>query len=361
MGTFSVRDLKPGLVLQEDAYTEGRDQLILPRGTVLDEKKIAKLVFYAVPSVEIEERRRADAPVLQTVPEGPSYSERLRESKEFKKFKSDFEESFLSFQRSINEIIRGDREIDTHALIAPVYELIHQCYGPSNVFDMLHALREYDDATYAHSLNVALISHTLGEWMHLPEDDLQMLTEAGLLHDIGKIMLPQEIIKKRGELTFDEYEQVKQHPALGHRVLERKNVDRHIKNAVLQHHEPLDGSGYPSGLKMNEIDPFAKVVAIADVYDAMTSERLYRGALCPFDAIENFEQEGLQKYDTRAIMTFMSNVTGTYLQNRVRLSDGTQGEIVFINPARYSRPTVRVGRRFIDLTERTDLRIAALI
>ena len=127
------------------------------------------------------------------------------------------------------------------------------------------------------------------------------------------------------------------------------------------HHERCDGSGYPFHLTSTQIDPFAKIVAIADVYDAMTSARVYRGPLCPFVAISLFENEGLQKYDANAVMTFLFNIVNTYLLNRVRLSNGMEGDIVFINRDHLAKQTVRIGDRYIDLSISSDLYIKKII
>ena len=401
MSEMVLRELTNGMVLLEDAYTKSGTQLVLPKGTVLDEQRIARLAFYGVASVNVATRAqaalvgllaepsegpapvppapaaapapapaaaapaaaaKAPAPVAATpVSPDASYSERVRSSAEFKKFKMNFEDTFLSYQRQVNDMLGGGREMDTNKLVEPVYDLIHSCYGPSNVFDMLHALRAYDDATYVHSVNVALIAHTIGEWMRLDEDDRELLTKAGLLLDVGKMMIPQEILTKKGKLSDDERTKLRMHPTLGYRAVEKKNIDQHIKNTVLMHHERCDGSGYPRHLTLNQIDPVARIVAIADVYDAMTSERVYRQALSPFYAFEQIEEDGLQKYDTQAVMTFLENLSGVYIGNRVRLSDGSVGEIVYINKMKYSRPTVRVGSRFIDLFEKRNLQIEALL
>ena len=128
------------------------------------------------------------------------------------------------------------------------------------------------------------------------------------------------------------------------------------------HHERCDGSGYPFGIKNGKIDTFAKMVAIVDVYDAMTSARIYRGPMCPFKVVDIFESEGLQKYDTRFIMTFLENIVNTYMLNRVKLSDGREGDIVFINKQKYSRPTIKSGDEFIDLMkEPQDVYIVAIL
>ena len=117
------------------------------------------------------------------------------------------------------------------------------------------------------------------------------------------------------------------------------------------HHERCDGTGYPLKLKGPQIDKFAKAVAIADVYDAMTSARYYRGPLCPFIAISMFEEEGFQRYDSEMIIAFLHNIVNTYLLNTVRLNTGETGEIIFINSTHLSRPTIKVGNDYIDLSK----------
>ena len=226
---------------------------------------------------------------------------------------------------------------------------------------MLHCMREYDDATYVHCMNVALICNIFGRWLRLSEEEIRYATSSGLLHDIGKTRIPDAIIKKPGRLTALEYGIVKTHPQEGYRMLEKSSLPDNIRNAVLMHHERCDGSGYPLGLSGDKIDPYAKMVAIADVYDAMTSARIYRGPLCPFKAIALFESEGLQKYDTRFILTFLENVVNTYLLNTVLLSNGETGKIVYINKDHLSSPTIQTDHGFIDLSIHTDIIIESII
>ncbi|MBR0163520.1 MAG: HD-GYP domain-containing protein [Lachnospiraceae bacterium] len=379
MAIMTVSQLREGMVLIEDAYTASGSQMILPRGTRLDAQRIARLAFYGVKQVNAIAEQEAAAQGIESpdvtpvsalpaapaiarpgAPE-PSFGDRVKASPEFKKFKMDFEDAFISYQRNINEVIRTGKPLDMHAMTEPVYDLIHSCYGPSNVFDMLHQLRDYDDATYAHSINVALIAHNIGEWMHLEEDDLELLTQAGLLHDIGKVTLPHELLNKQGDLTNEEKTRIRMHPQFGYKAIENQKINQHVKNTVLMHHERNDGSGYPRHLKMDQIDPVAKIVAIADVYDAMTSTRSYRKALSPFFVIEYIEEDALQKYDAQAVLTFLENISGAYVGNRVRLSDGTEGEIIYVNKNRFSCPTIRSGAEFIDLDKRRELKIEALI
>ena len=128
------------------------------------------------------------------------------------------------------------------------------------------------------------------------------------------------------------------------------------------HHERCDGSGYPGHLTTNEIDNYAMIVAVADVYDAMTAARSYRAPLCPFQVIENFEKDGLSKYMPKYILTFLERIANTYQSQRVLLSNGQSANIVFLNKQKLSRPMVQLNdNSCIDLSTAGDLHIQALL
>ena len=232
------------------------------------------------------------------------------------------------------------------------------------LFDMIHTMRSVDDSVYAHSLNVALISRAIGKWMQFSKEDLNTLTLAGLLHDIGKTQIPPEILNKQGKLTDEEFDIIRSHAKLGHKILKDTDLDLRIKLAALQHHERYDGSGYPRGLESDEIDTFASIVAIADVYDAMTAARSYRAPKCAFQVIAAFEDDGFQKYNPKVIFTFLQRVAACYNNSRVLLSDGTAGQIVYLNKNTLSRPIVdTVEHGLIDLSQSAnkDLFIKAIL
>ena len=187
--------------------------------------------------------------------------------------------------------------------------------------------------------------------LHFSETDQMMATACGLFHDVGKFMLPAGILRKPGKLTPDEFEIIKTHTTEGFHLLGRySSIPEPVKNAALMHHEKCDGSGYPYGLKGDDIDRFSKIVTIADIFDAMTSERVYRAAMCPFSVIKYFEDDGIQKYEIKFILTFLENVSNAYLNHKVTLSNGMEGNVIFINPDNYSRPVVRTeNNEIIDL------------
>lgn len=359
MKKLNTTSLRPGMVTAEDVYSFN-NQLILPKGLTLTDKTITKLEFYSILSIRIED----DAIEPEAAAPSPdiSYSERIKASPEFQQFKAEFEADTAHFKDALNDVVERGAPLNVDTLMSQTASLISNAQDSSvNIFDMLHNLRDYDDSTYIHCMNVALICNVFARWLRLSDEEIKLATLSGLLHDIGKTILPEEIVKKPNKLTDTEYNIIKTHTKEGYKILQNQPISDHIKQAALLHHERCDGTGYPFGLHDAQIDSYAKLVCIADVYDAMTSARIYRGPLCPFTVIGIFENEGLHKYDTHFIMTFLENVVSTYLQNRVRLSNGMEGEIVYINKHRLSAPTVKCGDQFIDLSAKRDITIESLI
>ncbi len=358
MKRVNTSELVPGMITAEDVYNYN-NQLILPRGIILNDRTITKLAFYSIFDVKVEEQT-CESP-LDAAPYEPSYAERIRRSPDFIQFREEFEADVNNFKSAINDVVKKGTPLDIDKLMNHTLNILDLGATYPNVFDMLHHMREYDDATYVHSMNVALICNIFARWLRMSEDEICLATVSGLLHDVGKTKIPENIIKKPGRLTDSEYILVKTHPQEGYRILQNSKLDKEVLNAVLMHHERCDGSGYPFGLEGPKIGKYAKMVSIADVYDAMTSSRIYRGPLCPFKAIALFESEGLQKYDTHFILTFLENVVNTYLLNEVRLSNGMTGHIVYVNKNKLSAPTIQTDHGFIDLNIHPDITIEALL
>ena len=360
MREISSYELVPGMILAEPVTTQQSNKL-LDKGTVLTNRDIAKLVFYAIPEVTIE-----DEPADQEVEKGPLFkgltsSERVKQSPQFKEFKRDFEACAEKFQQDIQDIVKHKAPINTDQLLSPIYALLKKGKNTNDVFDILHNLRNYDDATYTHCINVALATNILAQWLKWDEKEIETATLSGLFHDIGKLAIPDTIITKPGKLDSHELQVMRTHPQKGYEVLKDLEVSTHVKNAALMHHERCDGSGYPLGITGPQIDKFAKIVAIIDVYDAMTSSRYYRHALCPFIAISMFEDEGFQRYDTEMILCFLENIVNTYLLNTVRLNTGEIGEVVFINRTKLSKPTIKIGDDYVDLSKLNGVYIQDII
>ena len=351
----------------EDVFSYN-NQMIVPKGAVLDDKMITRLEFYSVLAVRIlEEKEESEgeetvqAVSTGEISENSSYSQKVKNSKQFKKFEESFLETTESFKEKLHGIAEDGAEIDSKAMIESITGLIAEDMTGLSVFDMLHNMRQYDDFTYMHSMNVALISNVFAKWLGMNANDVNILTLAGLLHDIGKLKIPDNIIRKPDRLTPVEYNIIKTHSLQGYNILKDKNIDDNVKQCALMHHERCDGSGYPLGVTGDKINNYAKIIAIADVYDAMTAARIYRGPLCPFKVISIFESEGLQKYDGHYILTFLEHVATTYMNNRVRLNNGMEGDVIFMNRNQYSRPMLQCGDKFIDLSREPDLYIETFV
>ena len=364
MKRIKTKDLIPGYVLAEDVYSYN-GQMILTNGTVLTDKIITRLEFYSIMSVRVEDEMQ-DVPHEEVLPtpelKEPPHSEIIKQSKDFTDFKNTFDDTLTDFKSSINNIVELNSPINTDELLNNTKSLINQAKNSSySTMDMLHNMRQYDDLTFAHSMNVSLICNVFGGWLKMKPEEIDLLTLCGMLHDLGKLKIPDSIIKKPEKLTTDEYQLVKTHTVEGYHILKAQGVNEHIANSALMHHEKCDGSGYPLGLTADRIDTYAKIVGIVDVYDAMTSARIYRGPMCPFRVIELYENEGLQKYDAHFILTFLENVSNTYLHYTVQLSDGRAGKIIFINKNALSKPIVQCGDEMVDLSKEKDLHVDRIL
>lgn len=353
---IDMHQAKCGMRLSRAIYYNN-GLLLLPKEAVLTSKAIIRLKLYGIDELFIY-RLKQEGELQES--EMGNYIARIRKTKAFKEFDKSHTQSVNLVKNAFNGMLRDNSKIDTNVLISEVDRLLNSSKNGIQVFDMLHCIRDYDDSTYVHSVNVSLICNVLGKWLGFSKEDIQTLTLCGLLHDVGKLMMPKEIIAKPGKLTAREFTMIKTHSYIGYTILQ-DDIDEHVRNAVLQHHEKCDGSGYPSGLMKDEIDEFAKIVTIADVYDAMTANRVYREGLCPFDVIEIFEKEGFQKYEPRYLLTFLERMVESYINRGVQLSNNEKGQIIMINKRALSKPVVRVRNQYIDLSRKRDLSIKALI
>ena len=355
MNLVSVQDLIPGMRVGVDIYNL-QNQLVLPKDTVLTQEIIDKLKDYSIRYVRVSEEEKKQTSSVKK----RSYSQRLKSSRSFQEFKHEFISNVYVIKDEFNDVVTKHMPINVDRLLEKTATVFSKADG-TNVFDMLHNMREYDDSTYVHCLNVSLICGMLAKWLNFSKDDTNTLILAGMLHDIGKLCIPDSIIKKPGKLSREEYAIIKTHTTKGYEILSSQDLPEAVKHAALMHHERCDGTGYPKHLKYEKIDHFARLVAIADVYDAMTSARVYRGPMSPFTVVETFEQEGLQKYDPECILIFLEHIVNTFLNNRVLLSDGRSGEVVLINKHALSKPLIQLDDDFIDLAKHKDITIEKIL
>ncbi|MCR5416119.1 MAG: HD-GYP domain-containing protein [Pseudobutyrivibrio sp.] len=350
MVKLSVSELKPGMIVAEPIITK-RGQSISKEGTELTNQLIAKLTFYKIEEVCVEDTKTApvdevdfdEKPVeaKETVSSQITYTQRLKASPDFQKFQTDYALNLSYLKENFEAIIAGMGADCTEMLLENT-EPLYKSKTALELFDMLANMHTLEDPIYAHSINVAIIARSIGKWLKYPREDLDTLTVCGLLHDIGKTQVPDEILNKPGKYTDEERDIMRSHPKLGAKILKGKGFDSRVISAALQHHERADGSGYPRGLTDDEIDEFASIIAIADAYDGMTCARSHREPMCSFQVIEEFENEGLKKFHTKYILTFLERIANTYNNSRIILNNAKTGRVVYINKSNLSRPVIQL-------------------
>ena len=370
MGTIKTSDLKPGMVTTEPIKTK-RGQELAPAGTTLTKQLISRMEFYCIDSACIDEasilteeeikaalqaamaqklglstqevKKEEPAPEISPPQNEVAYSQKVKQSKTFQEYSLQSSKVTKLLQDQLEGYVFEKKPMDFDELLVSVKSLITPGQTVIQYFDMLHNLRSSDDSVYSHSLNVAMISRILGKWLKWTSSDLDSLVIAGLLHDIGKLTIPSEVLNKEGKLTDEEFELIRWHPRAGYDLIRDLKIDSRIKKAALQHHERCDGSGYPMRVDEIMLDDFAMVIAIADVYDAMTAARKYRAPLCPFQVIREFERDGYHKYKTEYLLTFLRRIATTYQNNRVILNDGRAAKIILLNQNSLSQPLVQLN------------------
>lgn len=379
MKTLSSKELAVGMVTTQPIKTP-LGQILAPAGTIIDQKLLRHIAIYRVDYVTVEdeilpsmEASNTEVPVTEPVDKPAeefdlkasvkkmTSAQKAASSVEFHKFEVEYFSAIQKMKPILLAAVENGTQIPCEELLDIIYPLFEE-KSVQQLFDLLRNLRSITDLVYAHSLNVALTARMLGRWLKMEMHDLNQLTLAGLLHDIGKLTIPEDILDKPGALSDEEFAIMKSHTKRGYDILKNMNLDSRIKKAALMHHERCDGSGYPSGLTEENIDDFAMIIGIADVYDAMTAARSYRSPLCPFQVIANFEKDGYQKYHTKYILTFLKKIAVTYQSNRVILSDGRGCNIAMLNSQDLSRPLVRFDdNSCLDLSQERDLFIKTVI
>ena len=200
--------------------------------------------------------------------------------------KSDkFDQLLLLIESGIKSIAQMNEIKKINTELSATYEKLEKAYLES-IQTLRYTVEAKDTYTRGHSDRVAQYSVLIGKKLNLSDDDLRLLQLGGLFHDIGKIGVPDEILKKNAKLTDDEYSEIKNHPSIGSHILSSATIFKDIIPIVKHHHEKYDGTGYPGRLAGNDIPYLARIAAVADSFDAMTSRRVYRDSL-PIDVVIN--------------------------------------------------------------------------
>ena len=350
MQTVARMALKEGMEIAEDVTCN--TGVIAPKGTKVDAILIQKLARHNIMVVE----------VMEPEDYATTHNEKVRLSKDFKKFSEVYGYNLTSYKYLVDQFIQNKTPINS-SLLMNIHDNIAGCAkSREHLIDMLYnMLPSEDDMTYAHCLNSALIANVFGVWLGLNAEDVNTLTLCGFYYDIGKVKLPNKLLWKPGKLSDFEFNWMKTHTTIGYDLIKELDLDEHIKNCTLQHHERADGSGYPKHLKDEDIDLFAKYIAIVDSYEAMTSARVYRASMHPFQVIANFERTGYEKYGSTIIRPILTHIANDQLGMAVRLSNDMTGTVLLINNDHLSRPLIKCDDSSVmDLNLNRSLEITAI-
>ncbi|MFC4598274.1 HD-GYP domain-containing protein [Cohnella hongkongensis] len=230
--------------------------------------------------------------------------------------------------------------------------LILELSNHPNLNRIFHYLEVHDEYVYRHSIGVALLSRLIGKSRGIGEPQLTELTIAGFLHDIGKSRVPAAILNKPGRLTEEEFRIVKEHTVFGFEIL-RQSEGVPVRHAyvALQHHEREDGSGYPFGLRGDGIDVFSKIVAVADVFHAMMSKRVYKSPLPLCQVLKELADNVYGTLEPGITLSFLKRIMDMLIGNQIVLTDGREGRIVMVSASDPVRPVVEVNGQYIDLSK----------
>lgn len=249
-------------------------------------------------------------------------------------------------------------------------ELLEDILSRKNIMINLVDIKSMDNYTYQHCVNVSVLALVIGTQLQLRRSELLDLCIGSLLHDIGKVLIPNEILNKNKALNCEEFEVIKTHSLKGYDYLKGSfEISPQSRIIVLQHHEKVDGSGYPERRTGDKITTLSKIVAIADVYDALTSDRPYRRAMSPNEAIEYLFASGGAHFDYKIIKTFSSAIVPYPEGTLVELSSGDIGVVEEIYPNYPLRPKIKIIKSsneskvnvFIDLIKELDIVIKGLV
>ncbi len=342
---LALRLLEEGMIVAKDVDTHSVNHMGIPlvrKGVSLTTQMLRKLKIHGVSGIYVEQEGTED--IIAPDPIDNSLKNRT-----LKEIKTVFEEFNSSSGRT------GAKAV---AAIADISQsLIESVLSQPDMLVSLVELKSHDDYTYVHSLCVALLSVATGIAMGYPSSKLQELSTSALMHDIGKIRIPVAIINKPGRLSPAEFEIVKQHPVMGRAILEEKEhiVPYAVLAGVRSHHEKYDGTGYPMGREKNTIHPYARIIAIADVYDALTSDRPYRSAGSPCEAVEYIMAGVGSHFDYEMVNAFLKKIVAFPIGSKIRLSDGRFAVVVRNNPANVMRPMIKIFDENDALSGEADL------
>ena len=327
--------LREGFILDDDVYSLS-NKPILRKNTKLNAKHIEVIKAFLIKEVNIKkESESLEQEIKDEILEGLEREEYTSFTEHYDQTVQNVKKMFLSWQAGSAVNISKVRET-----ILPLVETALQ-----NSKQVMHLYKRCinNEYIYHHSIGVALLSALIAKKMNYAQGEINQVAIAGLLIDSGMSKIIHSILYKNSVLTEQEYSEVKQHPVHSYKMLkDLPSLSEGAKISVLQHHERLDGSGYPLGFKGDKLHPYGKIISLADTYYAMVSARPYRPSLSPFYALGYLEKDQFGKFDV-TVMKVLKQLFMSYVKDRkVGLSDGRVAEVVYMDEKNTTKPMVKI-------------------
>ncbi|WP_176215568.1 HD-GYP domain-containing protein [Sporomusa malonica] len=335
--------LVPGMELAHDICSAD-GKILFAKNSIISQHNIQKLGNWQIPKVFVYAEVTAANPIVDP---------------KIQKFLNTYNQSVLVVQKAFDDI-RATQKVPLDTFTATAADIAESVTEAGNVIDRLYNLPPCDDYTMYHSVNVSAISALIATWLKFPPEQVNAISLAGLLHDVGKSLLPPELLHKPYKLSPEEYEQYRKHVSYGYELVSKiPDISQSITAAVFQHHERRDGSGYPGGITDYYIHPYAKIIAVADLYDeGLTINRENpQSMLSPYCSLQKLWDE-VYRLDPKACITFADTMADFLSGNRVMLTDGREGRVVFINKKKPSSSMVQLDDgSVVDLSEHPEVYI----
>lgn len=256
--------------------------------------------------------------------------------------------------KTLFEEIRTSQGLEAASVtqLKVIVGIIRDMISCKNLLRLLNEAKDKEHVTYKHCINVGLTAGALAEWLQLSDQEIREAILGGLLHDVGKVMIPEKIINKAGKLIAYEFSIIRCHAYYSFQLVQFCSyIPEPVKYAVWQHHERLDGSGYPSQLKGQEISFLAQILAVADVYDAMTSDRAQRSELTLFDVIDDLSIEMFGKLNPDICLMLIHKMKDRLIGSSVLLNTGEEAKIIRFDPEIDHQPWIKLDNgNYVDLT-----------
>ncbi|RCX15555.1 HD-GYP domain-containing protein (c-di-GMP phosphodiesterase class II) [Fontibacillus phaseoli] len=368
MASVPVLELKPGLKIVNHVHTP-LGSLLLHKGKVLLPRDLDILRAFMVQQVEIEEAQAKGQEEFVDALESGKSGRGVNAAAGIIQYESEQSPSgplYKEYDRMLHLTKSAFQSVLASEL--PIYELRHQLEAlikQLKHFNILtfvpRNMNEYD-YLFHNAILSSLTSYQIAKWCGLPQKDWMQVAFAGLLHDIGNTKIDPGILYKPGHLTDDESEEMRMHTTYGYQQLRKTSaINEGVRLTALQHHEKMDGTGYPFRLSGDKIHTYAKIVAVADIFHAMTLNRRYRKAQSPYLVLEQIKSEAFGKLDPGIVQMFVEKVTQFHNGMRVRLSNDSVGEIVFSDRQHPTRPMVSVQGEIVNLVQARHLYIEEVL